>query len=393
VTIVGGDVMVANPGERGAELESGRQNWRSLLFSFHGRISRRTYVTRVFTALAAISLASILGLALLILLADSRASPWLFRPSVAVVAGLAAVLGWVSLATLAKRLHDRDRNGWLALLMVIPLANLWVYFEAFFLRGTDWENEYGAPQSGEFSNRAIAIALGLTAFMVPSFVLPSVTRGLIVQSFNLPSGSLEPTMLVGDYFFASKSKYGFSRYSFPWGLLPVEGRLFASAPERGDLVVFKFPPDNSTDYIQRLVGLPGDRVQMRSGALYINDEAVPKVRIDDFLEVLGSGRVRSVLRYRETLPNGVSYEVLDREAEGNLDNTRVFVVPEGHYFMLGDNRDNSADSRAGVGYVPFENFVGRAELIFYSTNGEARIWEVWKWFSSIRYDRIGRYID
>jgi signal peptidase I len=229
--------------------------------------------------------------------------------------------------------------------------------------------------------------------IVYALIIAGVIRSFLFQPFNIPSGSMEDTLLIGDYLFVSKSTYGYSRYSFPFGLIPFEGRFAVmSEPKRGDIVVFKFPPDNSTDYIKRLIGLPGDRIQMREGVLYINDVAVPKQKIDDYVETIG-GEPRNIPRYRETLPNGVSYEVLDRDPQGNLDNTQVFVVPEGHYFMMGDNRDNSADSRVDVGYVPFENFVGKAQIIFFSTNGEARIWEVWKWPFAIRYDRLARFVD
>jgi signal peptidase I len=199
---------------------------------------------------------------------------------------------------------------------------------------------------------------------------------------------MEATLLVGDYLFVSKSAYGYSRYSLPFGIIPFSGRFMASAPTRGDIVVFKYPGDNSTDYIKRLIGLPGDTVQMKGGVLYINDMAVPKVPVADFIEDQG-GQPHHVPQFRETLPNGVSYDVLDRDPEGSLDNTEVFTVPEGRYFMMGDNRDNSADSRVDVGYVPFENFVGKAEIIFFSHDDSARIWEVWKWPTAIRYDRIG----
>jgi signal peptidase I len=137
--------------------------------------------------------------------------------------------------------------------------------------------------------------------------------------------------------------------------------------------------------------MPGDRIQMKEGVLYINDKPVPKVKVEDYIEDTG-GFQHHVPQYRETLPNGVSYNVLDRDPEGALDTTQVFVVPEGHYFMMGDNRDNSADSRADVGYVPFENFVGKAEIIFFSTDGSARIWEFWKWPLAIRYGRIGQLV-
>ena len=229
--------------------------------------------------------------------------------------------------------------------------------------------------------------------IVYALLIAGLIRSFLFQPFNIPSGSMEDTLLIGDYLFVSKSSYGYSRYSFPFGLVPFEGRFFVmSEPERGDIVVFKFPPDNSTDYIKRLIGLPGDRIQMREGVLYINDSAVPKERVEDYVETVGE-QTREVPRYRETLPNGVSYEVLDREPEGNLDTTQVFVVPEGHYFMMGDNRDNSADSRVDVGYVPFQNFVGKAQIIFVSTNGSARIWEVWKWPFAIRYSRMGSFVE
>src|SRR5262245_27087593 len=229
--------------------------------------------------------------------------------------------------------------------------------------------------------------------IVYALIIAGLIRSFLFQPFNIPSGSMEATLLVGDYLFVSKWTYGYSRYSFPFGLIPFDGRfLVMSDPQRGDIVVFKFPPDNSTDYIKRLIGLPGDRIQMRDGVLYINEQAVPKERIEDYVEDIG-GQPRNIPRYRETLPNGVSYEVLDREPEGNLDNTQVYVVPEGHYFMMGDNRDNSLDSRVDVGYVPFQNFVGKAQIIFFSTNGTARLWEVWKWPWAIRYYRVGHFVE
>ncbi len=214
-----------------------------------------------------------------------------------------------------------------------------------------------------------------------------VIRTFLFQPFNIPSGSMEATLLVGDYLFVEKYAYGYSRYSFPFGFVPMSGRVFGSDPERGDVVVFKFPRDNSTDFIKRVIGLPGDRIQMLNGQLYINDKAVPKVRVDDYVTDEGGYELR-VPRYRETLPNGKSYLVLDRDPDGNADNTAVYVVPAGHYFMMGDNRDNSDDSRASVGYVPAENLVGKAELLFFSTNGSAQIWEFWKWPWAIRYGRI-----
>jgi signal peptidase I len=221
-------------------------------------------------------------------------------------------------------------------------------------------------------------------------------RTAAAQPFNIPSASMQGTLLVGDYLFVSKAAYGYSRYSLPWGYLwPLpHGRILASTPQRGDVVVFKTPLDNRTDYIKRLIGLPGDRIQMKDGVLYINDEPIPKIPVAPFVEDLG-GRRHEVAQYRETLPNGVSYNVLDREPNGNLDNTDVFVVPKDCYFMMGDNRDNSLDSRVpvaagGVGYVPFENLVGKAEILFFSVDdNRARLWELWKWPFAIRYGRLG----
>ena len=234
--------------------------------------------------------------------------------------------------------------------------------------------------------------LEIVKTVVYALLIAGVIRSLLFQPFNIPSASMEGTLLIGDYLFVSKYSYGYSRHSFPFGLVPLPSRVLASPPERGDIVVFKLPSDNSTDYIKRVIGLPGDRIQMQHGMLIINGQPVPKVELPPFVENM-AGYEHRVPRYRETLPNGVSYEILDREPNGNLDDTGVFVVPEGHYFMMGDNRDNSDDSRAQVGYVPLENLVGKAQIIFFSTDGSARPWEVWKWPFAIRYERLGAFVD
>jgi len=228
-----------------------------------------------------------------------------------------------------------------------------------------------------------------------------VVRTFAYEPFNIPSGSMKSTLLVGDYLFVSKYAYGYSRFSFDlfgWDIVPPSlgdesGRILAGAPERGDVVVFKLPRDNATDYIKRVIGLPGDRIQVVNGALILNGEAVKRKRISDFSETNGYGQVRRVARYMETLPNGRRYETLDIDFRGSHDNTDVFLVPKGHYFAMGDNRDNSLDSRVasdrgGVGFIPAENLVGRAEVIFFSTNGDAQIWELWKWPSATRFGRI-----
>jgi signal peptidase I len=232
--------------------------------------------------------------------------------------------------------------------------------------------------------------------IIYALLIAGVIRTFLYQPFNIPSGSMENTLLIGDYLFVSKMSYGYSRYSFPFGLGPFSGRILAKEPQRGDVVVFKMPnsasPDYHKDYIKRLIGLPGDRIQMKEGQLYLNGKAVADQRVADYVEDLGGGYKNNVARYRETLPNGVSYYILDRTPVGNLDNTGVFVVPKGYYFMMGDNRDNSDDSRADVGYVPFDNLVGKAQIVFFSVDDSAHIWEIWKWPLAIRYGRFGELI-
>ncbi len=226
--------------------------------------------------------------------------------------------------------------------------------------------------------------------IIHALILALIVRIFLFQPFNIPSGSMIPTLLVGDYLFVSKYSYGYSRYSFPFGPDLFSGRIWAKEPTRGDVVVFKLPRDNETDYIKRVIGLPGDEIQMIHGVLHINGEAVKKERIDDFVATDGSGRERHVARYRETLPNGVSYPVLDLVNEGIGDNTEVYKVPEGHFFMMGDNRDNSTDSRflSEVGFVPFQNLVGKAQIIFFSIDEGASFWQVWKWPTDVRWSRI-----
>ena len=215
-----------------------------------------------------------------------------------------------------------------------------------------------------------------------------VIRTVAFEPFNIPSESMLPTLLVGDYLFVSKYAYGYSKHSLPWIRPNISGRVVGSTPERGDVAVFKLPSDGSTDYIKRIVGLPGDRIQMKDGQLFINDVAVQRERVQDF-----ESRRRFFRQYRETMPDGKSYMTLDLRDGGQNDDTDPIVVPEDHYFAMGDNRDNSLDSRVdgrrgGVGLVPAENLVGRAEILFFSTNGQARWWEIWKWPGTIRVTRL-----
>ncbi|SDF14874.1 MULTISPECIES: signal peptidase I [Thalassobaculum] len=219
---------------------------------------------------------------------------------------------------------------------------------------------------------ACAIALGIRTFFY--------------EPFNIPSGSMIPTLLVGDYLFVSKASYGYSRYSLPLALPLIPGRVLFTPPERGDVVVFKLPSDNSTDYIKRIVGLPGDTVQVKGGILHINGAAVKRRQIEDFQPENGA---RPVAQFIETLPNGREHRILELSDTMSADNTPVYHVPAGHYFAMGDNRDNSRDSRfPEVGPIPEQNLVGRADILFFSHDGDARLWEVWKWPFAIRYGRL-----
>ena len=214
-------------------------------------------------------------------------------------------------------------------------------------------------------------------------------RSLLFEPFNIPSGSMIPTLLVGDYLFVSKYSYGYSRYSFPFGVAPFDGRIFETPPERGDVAVFRQPQNESIAFIKRIVGLPGDRIQVVNGLLRINDVVVKRDQ-KGFATVSDGFNVIRFAVYEETLPNGKSYLTQERSDEDLLDNTSVFLVPERHYFMIGDNRDNSRDSRtATVGMVPAENLIGRAERLFFSHNSSANLWEIWKWPFAIRYGRLG----
>ncbi len=214
-------------------------------------------------------------------------------------------------------------------------------------------------------------------------------RTFAYEPFNIPSGSMIPTLLVGDYLFVSKFSYGYSHFSFPLSPPLFSGRIFGRLPERGDVVVFKLPRDTSTDYIKRIIGLPGDRIQMRAGHLYINDVEVPR-EPDGTYTVTDDGPSMVYKRYIETLPGGVRHEILKASDDGPLDNTQEYLVPPGHVFAMGDNRDNSLDSRVlnAVGFIPVENLVGRAQFLFFSIDAEAPWWEVWEWPFEIRWSRL-----
>jgi len=207
-------------------------------------------------------------------------------------------------------------------------------------------------------------------------VVAVVVRTFLFQPFSIPSGSMLDTLRIGDHVLVSKLAYGYSRFSFPFDMIPFAGRVLASSPALGDVVVFRLPRDNTTNYVMRVVGLPGDTVQMVGGVLFINGVAVPRERIDDYVETDRFGVERRTPRYRETMPNGTAYDTLDLEADGQGDDTPPYRVPAGHFFTMGDNRDNARDSRYldHVGYVPFENLIGKVVLIHYSEVTDAFMW-------------------
>ena len=219
-----------------------------------------------------------------------------------------------------------------------------------------------------------------------------IFRSFMFEPFSIPSGSMIPTLKVGDYLFVSKYSYGYSRYSLPFGIIPFSGRIAESIPERGDVIVFRKPGAEHIDYIKRLVGLPGDKIAVIGGVLYINDTPV-KRDLQENVKVDTGLYTRSAKVYLETLPNGQEHFIQELSDTDTMDNTVPVTVPEGHYFFMGDNRDNSRDSRAEVGFVPAENLIGRAEFLFFSHNGSAAFYEVWKWPFAIRFSRIGQGIE
>ena len=226
--------------------------------------------------------------------------------------------------------------------------------------------------------------------LIYAVLIALIIRTFFFQAFFIPSSSMEPSLLVGDRIFVSKFTYGYSKHSLPFSIPLISNRVLFSEPERGDTVVFKTPENLKIDYIKRLVGLPGDKLQMVNGILYINDIAVIRVKIRDETKIINKGQIVRASVYKETLPNGVSYETYDM-GNTRADNTKIFIVPDEMYFFMGDNRDNSKDSRF-IGSVPKDNLVGKAQIIFFATEGGSTILEFWKWPFDIQLNRICKII-
>lgn len=233
----------------------------------------------------------------------------------------------------------------------------------------------------------------LIKVVVEALLIAVVIRTFIFGLVVIPSASMVPTLLIGDYLYVTKYAYGYSKHSFPFSAAPFSGRIFGTEPKVGDIVVFK-GADKKIDYIKRLIGLPGDKIQMIDGVLFINGKAVEKVKTSDFVETNKFGNVNTVGRFVETLPNGVKHNTLDYGST-RADNTNVFEIPKGHYFMMGDSRDNSNDSRFqdSVRMVAFEDIIGRADFLLLSLANNGSFLEFWNWPDNLRTDRMFQSLD
>jgi len=241
-------------------------------------------------------------------------------------------------------------------------------------------------------NRKVIIENIKTVFY--ALVIAIIIRSLLIQPFYIPSSSMEPTMLVGDRLFVTKYSYGYSKHSFPFSPPIFKVRLFSQTPERGDVVVFKTTRDNRTDFIKRLIGLPGDKIQFIDGNIYINDNQISKYIVSKSNLIYCGNQVK-VNTFQEILPNGKTYKAVYFK-NNSFQDSDIFIVPRKHYFFLGDNRDCSGDSRflTGLGYVPVENLVGKAQFIFFSSDFRiASIFSFWKWHKTIRFDRFFKKIN
>jgi signal peptidase I len=229
--------------------------------------------------------------------------------------------------------------------------------------------------------------MGFVKTLIIALVCAGFVRSFFFEPFHIPSSSMKPNLLIGDYIFVSKYSYGYSRYSFPLGINFFSGRVLKSTPKRGDVVVFRLPSQPSVNYVKRLIGFPGDKIQVINGVVFINEQEVAKTPNGVFVD--SDSEVENEIKmFSEKLPEGKIIQTLDQNSQMAQDNTGVYEVPQGHYFMMGDNRDNSQDSRflTEVGYVPEENLVGRADFIFFSNSKPT--WQFWNWSNSIRFKRL-----
>ena len=216
-------------------------------------------------------------------------------------------------------------------------------------------------------------------------------RSFIAEPFNIPSGSMKPNLLVGDFIFVSKWSYGYSKHSLPFSIPLIPNKLFSKNPKRGDIAVFKTPEDNRTDYIKRVIGLPGDKIRITNGEIILNNKKILRKKMNDFYDNDLNSSLKRIRKYKE-YHSELEFEILDIMDGGIVDNTKLFEVPEDHFFVMGDNRDNSQDSRFEiVGFIPFENLVGKARFIFFSLEN-SRFLEIWKWPKAIRGNRIFKTI-
>jgi len=216
-------------------------------------------------------------------------------------------------------------------------------------------------------------------------------RSFIAEPFNIPSGSMKPNLLVGDFIFVSKWSYGYSKHSLPFSIPIIPKKIFSDIPKRGDVVVFKTPADNRTDYIKRVIGLPGDKIKIVNGEIILNDNKILRKKMDDFFDNDNNTSIKRIRKYKEYYEH-LTFDVLDITDSGIADNTDIYKVPESHFFVMGDNRDNSQDSRFNtVSFIPFENLVGKARFIFFSLEN-SRFLEIWKWPNAIRGNRIFKTI-
>ena len=221
-----------------------------------------------------------------------------------------------------------------------------------------------------------------------------IFRSIFFEPFNIPSGSMIPTLLVGDYLFVSKYSYGYSKYSFPFGVVPIDERIFEKYPERGDVIVFRKPGDESVDYIKRLIAIPGDTVQIKKGILFINGRSAKRIKTNIGMIKNTNGYDKVFTEYKEKFEDTDFHKIIESSDTDPFDNTIEFKVPKDHFFFMGDNRDNSRDSRSSeVGFVPKRNLIGKAQIIFFSHNNSASFYEFWKWHKSIRFSRIGKAIE